>query len=334
MKIFITGGTGFLGRNLINEIAPDYDMIYVLTRNIQTDIFQHLSNVTLVKGDITNPEIFFDLEQKKTISNEVNDILHAAAFYDIKATHEECYLQNVLGTQNLLYFANKVKSLKNFFYISTIAVCDDQKYFCEEGNLPKRSNFSDHYSKTKYLAEAFIRETAATRSFKCSIIRPGIIIGNSLTGVMDKVDGPYYFINALRAYLPIIKKLKVVPFSYNPRSSMPIIPVDHCAHFIKLILLRSESLKDLDTFHLISNQIPSIREFLDDLFEIEGIDLKLIPVPRNIFHNTLLKTLGIPKELIPFMFSKVSYEKTATNKIVPEIKTSNYSEFKASFLKK
>ena len=73
---------------------------------------------------------------------------------------------------------------------------------------------------------------------------------------------------------------------------------------------------------------------LSDLNQMSGIKTRYLPVKRNFFHDLLLKRLGIPKEVIPFMFSKLSYDMSSTLEDLPEIKESMYSSFKNSLFKK
>lgn len=58
MQIFITGATGFLGKYLVAQLAPHFDHIYILTRNLAKNDFLKFENVSLIKGDITR-QIFF-----------------------------------------------------------------------------------------------------------------------------------------------------------------------------------------------------------------------------------------------------------------------------------
>ncbi|MBC7538704.1 MAG: SDR family oxidoreductase [Bacteriovorax sp.] len=326
MNIFITGATGFLGQYLIRELSPNFETIYILSRNSQFTGFNDLPNVKIVKGDITQLEIIEDIMMRDLILEESDFVIHAAALYDLKASHSDCYLQNIVGTQNTLRLVKKMKKLKALYYISTIAVGDDQSFFLEEDHLPVRKKFNDFYSETKYFAEKIVRETqhnGATR-----IIRPGIIIGDSKTGKMDKIDGPYYFIEAMKKYSTFLKSIPFIPLSFNPRTKIPIIPVDHCARYISLLIGRDLGVPELKTYHLISNEVPTVKQFLDDLNEAFSIKTQYIPVFKNPVHNSVLKLLGIPKELVPFMFSKLSYDKTRTIEELPEMQESTYSAFK------
>lgn len=326
MKIFITGATGFLGKYLVRELSQKCESVFVLTRNSNFKGHSDLANVHLVTGDIIKLDVMERGEMYDRIINECDIVIHAAALYNLSAGHAESYMHNVCGTQNMINFTKKIKNLKAFYYISTIAVGDDQSILLEEGKLPDRKKFNDYYSETKYFAEKLVRESSTNLPVR--IIRPGIIIGDSQTGKMEKVDGPYYFIEAMKQYSKLLKPLRLLPLSYIPTTKIPMIPVDHCAKFISLLIERDLGTTELKTYHIISDEIPTVKEFLNDLNEAFGLKTKYIPVGKNPFHTTLLKLMGIPKEVIPFMFSKLSYGKTRTNEEIPEILNSKYSNYK------
>lgn len=330
MKIFITGATGFLGNYLVTELSPQFETLFILTRNPDSSGLKFLPNVVLIKGDITNLSIIDNEEERNIVINEADIVLHAAAHYQMTATHSECYMQNVVGTQNTLRLVKKMKKLKVFYYISTIAVGDDESFFLEEDIFPMRSKFNDYYSETKYHAERLVRETFLSDVLMppVRIIRPGIIVGDSQTGEMPKIDGPYYFIEAVKKYAHLLKSLPVLPLSFNPRTKIPLIPVDHCARFIALLIKRDKLERRILTYHLISHEVPSVKEFLEDLNAHFKIKTSYFPVYRNALHNALLKFFGIPKAVVPFMFSKLSYDKTRTLDELPELKSSLYSAYK------
>jgi nucleoside-diphosphate-sugar epimerase len=324
MKILMTGGTGFLGQYLVRELAAVHEKIFITGRNSEKpSTFKDLKNVEYIRADLTDPQLTDTLDGD--ILN-VDLIIHAAALYDIKSSYDKVFLQNVFATQNMLGLAKKCKNLKAFYYVSTIAVGDDNSFYLEEDFLPNRKNFNDHYSMTKYLAEKLVRDNCSKIPMR--ILRPGIIVGDSLTGHMPKSDGPYYFMDALKKHSLLIKPLSYLPLPYNPNTKLPIIPVDHCARFISKLIERDLFELDLKTYHLISSELPTVQEFLYDINRVLDLRVEYLPVGKNPIHNVVLKMLGIPTELIAFMFSKLSYDKTRTNKELPELEESRYSDYK------
>ncbi|MBY0414106.1 MAG: SDR family oxidoreductase [Bdellovibrionales bacterium] len=330
MNILITGGTGFLGSYLVRELAQNYETVYVLSRQEKLNKFSDLSNVKFLLGDITNFDILSSKDEKsdKDILNSIDVIVHAAALYDLSACRSDCFLQNVIGTQNIMHLADNIKTLKAFYYISTIAVGDPFTFFLEEEQLPKRSIFVDAYSESKYIAEKMIRDNKSSH-YVTRIFRPGIVIGDSKGSEMPKIDGPYYFIEAFKKHAHLLKRIPIIPLSFNPRAKIPLIPVDHCSRFIKLLIERDDFKKEIKTYHLVSADSPTLQEFLGDLNQRFGVKTHYIPIKENRLYNSLLKLLGIPKEVLPFMFSRLSYDKTRTLEDLPEIKESSYSSFKS-----
>ncbi len=335
MKILLTGATGFLGEYLVSLFSKKYETVYVLTRKNQADFkaqFSQYTNVLPLKGDITHFDVLSPEEFKKNdLLSDIEIVVHAAALYDLKASYSDCFLHNVVGTQNILHLLKGMRSLQAFYAISTIAVGDPSTYFLDEDSLPLRSKFEDAYSSTKYQAEKLIRENISEK-YITRIIRPGIIIGNTQGTPMPKIDGPYYFLEAFRKNKLLLAKLPIIPLSFNPKSKIPLIPVDHCARLIDLLITRTqESTKikaQIKSYHLIGHELPTLKEFLDDVNQHFNLTTTYIPVKKNKIHDLILKNLGIPKEVLPFMFSKLSYDKTNTLEDLPEIKESTYSTYK------
>ena len=335
MKILILGGTGFLGKYIVKELSGIASHIYIVTRNSKSNVFSKYSNVELISGDITAPEIFTDLEQKKTILSECSLVIHAAALYDLQASYEDLYQQNVIGTQNVLRVLKQMNKIKLFYYISSIAVASEQEKMISETIIKERSTFPDNYSKTKYFAENLVNDFYLTeKNLPIRIIRPGIIVGDSINGEIDKVNGPYYFLELIQKFSKILKLIPSLPLAYNPKTLLNIIPVDHVAHFIYLLIERDSFNQELKFFHLVSINPPTIQNYIDDISQEYDLKTKFYPVKSNVFIRSVLPLIKIPKELIPFMFSPNSYDIKLTLKELPELKESTYANFKKIFFVK
>lgn len=322
MKILITGGTGFLGQYLVRNLAREGHTQTLLGRT-KSDLFSDLAQCEFFRVDLSDPQAHLALEDC-LFSADV--IIHLAALYDIRAGYDKAFMHNVVGTQNALKIAKRCKNLKAFYAISTIAVGDETSFYLGEDELPLRKSFGDAYSQTKYLAEKLVRESSG--DFPVRILRPGIIVGDSQSGFMPKADGPYYFMDAFKKYLPLVKAMKVLPLPYNPSTKIPLIPVDHCASAIAALVNRDDYSPETKGYHLISEDVPTVAEFLSDMAFKLDLKTEFIPVKENPLHHHLLKWMGVPTELVRFMFSRLSYDKTRTNVELPELQESRYSEYK------
>jgi thioester reductase-like protein len=211
-------------------------------------------------------------------------------------------------------------------------VADAETSYIGEDYLPERKEFFDDYSRTKYIAEKMVREFGSLNaSLPLRVIRPGIIVGDSKTGFIGSINGPYYFLDLVKKNINIIKKLPIVPLAFNPESELHIIPVDHVANLISKIISRDNFDSGSKSYHLISIDPPKVKDFLEDTRQALGLKCHFIPLQRHKAFNFILPLLKIPKEVIPFMFSKISYDKLATLKDLPELKESKYADYKKIF---
>src|SRR5262249_61233896 len=85
----------------------------------------------------------------------------------------------------------------------------DRKGTFYEDDLETGQRFRNAYERTKYEAERMVR--AAMRQLPITVVRPSIIVGDSKTGEIDKLDGPYYLLvviatNASGVRLPLLGK--------------------------------------------------------------------------------------------------------------------------------
>ncbi|GAA5317737.1 MAG: SDR family oxidoreductase [Candidatus Pelagadaptatus aseana] len=239
MNVFLTGGTGFIGKNLISELVKRKGEIYVLVRESSKYKLDEIAQkydfepslLTPVIGDINQPLLGLSEESIKDLDGKVDEFIHAAAIYDIEAPAEEQYQSNVEGTRQALALAEQINA-KCFNQISSIAAGGlykgtwTEKMFKEAVDLD-----SNPYLRTKHDSEGIVRETT---TIPWRIFRPAIVVGHSQTGEIDKIDGPYYFFK-------VIQRLRNIMPSFIPTLGMEagpinLVPVDFVAQAIDHIV--------------------------------------------------------------------------------------------------
>jgi len=308
MNILITGATGFLGSEILPKIQGNFDKIYLLIRNpakIDKSLHLKASNIVLVQGDITERQIFTKQEDREIILNNVDIILHTAALYDLQADATECYFTNIIGTFNLLTFASQITRLKYFHHLSTIAVKGDLKgdLFENIEQIPK-VKYSNNYAQTKMSAELLVRKSNFSNA-KVRIYRPGIVVGNSKTGKINRIDGPYYFLKFLsRKFFitQVIKKLPFILFPFNPNTILPLIPVDIVCDWLAHMLINPQGDEPVKIYNLVPKENPTVKEFLESCkleFKLAG-SFKPFDTFQSLFKAFAFK-LDIPHEIIPYM---------------------------------
>ncbi|NND67839.1 MAG: NAD-dependent epimerase/dehydratase family protein, partial [Halioglobus sp.] len=128
MAYFITGGTGFIGRNFIEKLAEREGEIYVLTRAQSMDKFEalqesigaHGNRLVPVKGDLTSPLLGVDDATIAELKGKVRYFCHFAAIYDIGASAEAQTATNIDGTRNAIQLAQALEA-GSFEHVSSIA---------------------------------------------------------------------------------------------------------------------------------------------------------------------------------------------------------------------
>jgi NADH dehydrogenase len=153
--IFITGGSGFVGSQLLERLGEiSLQPIYCLTRQPDNIIKESLgrNHIEIIKGDL------FDVETYSAYLARCDTVIHLAAVTG-KAGREAYFRVNSEGTKVLIEACEKA-GVKNFLYVSTIAV-----------TYPDKSRY--YYAQSKEQAE----NTVMNSSLNYTIIRPTIVIG-------------------------------------------------------------------------------------------------------------------------------------------------------------
>ena len=240
MTYFVTGATGFIGRRLVRKLLERQGKIYFLVRDRDPHRLRALyewwgvdeRRVEPVAGDLTKPRLGIPRQRLSAIKAKVRHFFHVAALYDLTADAERQTQVNVEGTRNALACAKAIEA-GCFHHVSSIAAAGLYKGVFREDMFEEADNLdANPYYRSKHESEGVVRSEYAGA---WRIYRPGVVVGDSRTGEMDKVDGPYYFfklIQRMRAILPSWVptigleggRLNLVPVDFV------VAAIDHIAH--------------------------------------------------------------------------------------------------------
>ncbi|MEN1968594.1 SDR family oxidoreductase [Lentibacillus sp. N15] len=215
----MTGYPGFLARNLIDQLIEDHgetiDHIYLLALPdlhdqaidaITTYAYKYNRDpelFTIVSGDITKLGLALDSKVDHVLQESVTHVFHLAAIYDLAVPKDLAHNVNVIGTQQVNDWVQNLTNLKRYIYFSTAYVSGRREGRIYEHELAEGQSFRNHYESTKYEAELLV--DALKDTIPLTIIRPGVVKGNSKTGQTIKFDGLYFMLNYLEnsRFLPM-----------------------------------------------------------------------------------------------------------------------------------
>ena len=336
MNYFLTGGTGFIGRFLVDKLLARGGTVYVLVREQsqgKLDVLRERwgadeNRVKAVVGDLTSPNLGIDAKTMKTLKGNVDHFFHLAAVYDMGADEESQQATNIEGTRSAVNAAEAMEA-GCFHHVSSIAAAGLFKGTFREDMFAEAEKLDHPYLKTKHESEKVVRESCKV-PFR--IYRPGMVIGHSETGEMDKVDGPYYFFKmiqkirrALPQWVPTIGveggRLNIVPVDFVVNA------LDHIAH------LDGEN---GNCFHLVDSDPKKVGEILN-IFAEAGhaprmamrIDSRMFgfipPFIRQSLKNlppvkrlttALLDDMGIPPSVLSFINYPTKFDARETERVL------------------
>lgn len=330
MKILITGGSGFIGKPLVLDLLSHNHEIYLLARSksinaVNKTFIGH--PIFFFEGNIEDPEVVLGTENKEKLQ-EIDCLIHLAALYDLTAKPDVSYRANVLGTQNILNLAKRMRKLRFFHYFSTYAVNPNKEGIVFENDLcDNKERLSDFYSKTKNQAEHIVRAKQLP-GINVIIHRPGIIIGDSNTGEMEKKDGPYYFFDFIERLKStnLAQKLPFLPLPLHESSRLNVLPVDILVGWSSEIIRNPKNHK-LRCYHLVPKEEISTLSFLKESMELMKLPLKIIPLSFLWPFSIIFPFLKIPKETIFYLQQQAIFNRSNLEIDYPHLIEKPFKEY-------
>src|SRR6478609_2224647 len=203
MAYFVTGATGFIGRFLMAELLKRDGTIYALCRASSLDKLDDLrerlgadgERIVAVVGDLGKERLGVQPDEIERLKGKIEHFFHLAAIYDLTADADSQRVANVEGTRHALQLAEAVHA-EHFHQVSSIAAAGLYKGVFTEDMFDEATDVDNNpYYATKHESERVVREES---SVPWRVYRPGIVVGHSETGEIDKIDGPYYFFRAIQ----------------------------------------------------------------------------------------------------------------------------------------
>ena len=252
-KLVITGGAGFLGYHIANQLKDKFEKILI----IDIDEFhpeEYPENVEYKKIDIRNKNKLEEAFQG------YDKIVHAAAALPLWKP-KDIYEVNIDGTKNVLEAARK-NDVKRVVYVSSTAVY----------GVPEKHPIYENdpligvgpYGESKIKAEK-ICEEYRKKGLIIPIVRPKTFIGTGRLGVFQIL-------------FDWVESDKKIPVIGNGKNRYQLLEVEDLVDSIYLMLTLAEE-KVNDTFNVGARNTKPVKEYLEEFFRRVGAKSRIFPTP-------------------------------------------------------
>lgn len=172
MKVLVSGGAGFIGSHVTEELLK-HNYTVVVVDNLSTGLTGHIpKNIKFYHYDLNDPkmELVFEKEQPDMI-------IHLAAQASVTISMNDPYLDfltNAAGTLRLLVLAKKYK-VRKLLFSSTAAVYGEPSYLPVDEKHP--ANPTSYYAQSKFSAENYISLYNTLNDLNCCVLRFANVYG-------------------------------------------------------------------------------------------------------------------------------------------------------------
>ncbi len=288
---FVTGGTGLVGRALVERLLRRGIHVTLMLRQgaeeRRKDAIDRLlgmagganGSLTLVTGDLSEQDMGLSAAGLAALG-EAGHCFHVAASYDIEAEPELIIATNVDGTQHLLSAMRKAGFDGRLHHVSSIAVAGNYAETFTEAMFDEGQSFPHAYHRSKFESEKLVRESG----FAHRIYRPSGVVGDSKTGEIDKIDGVYFSFRVFQKLAYALPRWVRLPLP-RIRGAFNVVPVDYVADAMVEIAFSDTEAR---VFHLVDPSPPSLTKMTNMFLAAAGgprlgpaIDLGRLPGIKN-----------------------------------------------------
>ena len=334
MHYLVTGATGFIGKRLVKTLlarrgATVHFLVRPGSEGKLAALYEYWgvskARAIPVSGDLTAKKLGVGSDDIKALKGKIDHLYHLAAVYDLSADEASQVEVNVEGTRHMVEFAKAVDA-GHVHHVSSIAAAGLYEGVFREDMFEQAEGLDHPYFMTKHESEKIVRKECKQ---PWTVYRPAMVVGDSKTGEMDKIDGPYYFfklIQRMRQFLPPWMptvgleggRVNIVPVDFV------VAALDHISHQVKASggcfhLVDPVGYRVGDVLDIFSKaaHAPKMSLFINAALmgfipkSVKKGLMAMAPVRR--VRNAVMKDLGVPEDMLTFINYPTRFDRRGTD---------------------
>jgi nucleoside-diphosphate-sugar epimerase len=265
MRVFVTGGTGFIGGHVIQKLRERGDDVRALVRSAERGAPLAELGCELTSGTLADKDVL------REGMKGCDGAIHGAAMYEVgipESEHQAMYEANVLGSENALRAALEAK-VARVVYISTVGAFGNTKgQVVDESYEHPGGDYTSYYEETKVEAHRLARRLTAEEGLPCVIVQPGGVYGPDDHSALGRQMNQF-----LDGRMPLIA---------FPEAGFNMVHVDDVADGVLLAMDKGT----IGEAYVLGGQITTMRELIDTLAQVSGRK-----APKRALPTSLMKAM-------------------------------------------
>ncbi len=276
------------------------------------------ARLTLLEGDVTALDMGLSGAEYVALASEVTSIHHCAAATYLGVDGQVAERLNVGGVRELLELTDLATRspagrFQRLVHWSSALVAGARRGVVREDELAP-TTFRNVVEETRHRGEALVRRAMA-RGLPVTILRPSILVGDSRTGEIDRLEGPYLLI------LLMLSAPADLPMPMPSRADVPlnVVPIDYVVDAGITIASDPRSLGR--AFHLVDPRPATARAVFERIASALGRPSPRGALPAQLA-SVVLRTPGlerlayVPRAFLEQLAVEVAYDDRNTRELL------------------
>jgi len=311
--VLVTGLPSLLATRTCEELlrASPRTLVYVLARESERaaieaalEAIEARRRVVILGGDPTSIDLGLSGAELTELAQSLDVIHHAATSTRSDLERDEATTLNVVGTREVVEVASLARGLRCLLFHSSASVSGTRTGVVREDDLGDEPRSPVEESLAR--AEKLLRGKA--KDVPIVVVRPAMIVGDSETGVIDRFDGPYPFIELVVGAPPDM----TLPLPGRGDTLLNLVPIDHVVRAARAFAKSPAAIGK--TFHVVDPEPLPAQTVFDLVAAASGRRGPRPFLPPNLAKALLLTKS--PRALALALATPVTYDDTNARAIL------------------